>query len=236
MRVQSVKFLRLCIVLLAVLFFGAGRVSVAAEFGFSGLQIHGMTENIAKAMGLSKVKGVLVQDVELAGPADAAGIRRGDLITEFNGTKIDTYNRMIKAVTTTKPGQTVSVRVKRGDGEHKLVLKLGTRPESRKIVKGSVVALPTFGLTLASITAKIRKRFNIRWSTTGVLITLIDPEFEQRTEFRRGDIIVQVNQQPVWKPEQVRDAFEAAKKAKKKNLLMLVERVEGFHLFISKVR
>jgi len=234
MNICGFRYLGMALAL--VMSVAAVPVASAADFGFSGLQIHGMTQRIAHAMGLDKVKGVLVQDVALGGPADVAGFHRGDLIVKFDGTEIDTYNRMIKAVTATKPGQSVVVRVKRGGGEHDLTMKLGTRPESRKIKKGSVISLPVFGLTLAAITAKIRKRFNIRWSATGVLITLIDAKFEKRTEFRRGDIIVQVNQKPVWDPRQVRDAFEVAKKTKKKDLLMLVERVEGFRLIVHKVR
>lgn len=210
--------------------------SVAAEFGFSGMHVQGMNPIIAEALGLKAAEGVLVRDVALGGPADRAGVLRGDLILRFNGIKIDTFKRLVGVVTKTRPEQVVSITILRPDGEKILKLKLGRKPVSWRVEKGSVAAFTEIGITLAAVTPKIRKRFNIRWGSIGVLVTLIDPAFADRMVLQRGDMIVQINQRPVWTPEQVREAYDAAKKAGRTRLLMLVERVGGFEFMMLPVK
>ncbi|MBT6093921.1 MAG: PDZ domain-containing protein [Rhodospirillaceae bacterium] len=88
----------------------------AAEFGFSGMHVQGMKPAIAQALGMKKAEGVLVRDVALGGPADKAGVLRGDLILEFDGVEIDTFKRLVGVVTKTKPGQKVKLEVSRANG------------------------------------------------------------------------------------------------------------------------
>jgi serine protease Do len=61
-----------------------------------------------------------------------------------------------------------------------------------------------------------------------VVVTLVDPD---RTDIglRRGDLITQVNQEAVWEPAQLVAKYKDAKKAGRKELLLLIERVNGFH-------
>jgi len=216
--------------------YGVGAPAGAAEFGFSGMQVQGMKPAIAEALGLKAAEGVLVRDVALGGPADEAGVERGDLILRFDGKKVDTFKRLVSIVTKTKPGQAVSLTVKRAAGEKVLKMKLGQKPPSWKVTKGAVIAFSEIGITLAAVTPKIRKRFNIRWGTNGVLVTLIDPAFADRMLLRRGDVIVQINQQWVWMPDQVRKAYDEAKKDGRKQLLMLVERIGGFEYMMLPVK
>ncbi len=217
-----------------VIFLGSS--TRAAEFGFSGMHVQGMKPAIAKALGMVKAEGVLVRDVALGGPADKAGVQRGDLILRFNGVKIDTFKRLVGAVVKTKPEQVVSMKVRRNAGEKLLKLKLGRKPASWKVTKGTVMAFTEIGITLAAVTEKIRKRFNIRWGSIGVLVTLVDTEFASRMLLNRGDIIVQINQEPVWLPQQIRTYYDMAKAQGRKHLLMLVDRVNGFEFMLLPVK
>ena len=92
----------------------------------------------------------------------------------------------------------------------------------------AIASLPQAGLTLATLTRKLRKGLGLRWSSLGVLVTLVDPD---RTDIglRRGDLITQVNQETVWEPAQVVAKYKEAKKEGRKELLLLVERVNGFY-------
>ena len=199
------------------------------------MHIQGMSLKIAKALGRNKADGVLVRDVALGGPADQAGIKRGDLIVEYAGKKIDTFKRLVKIAGSTRPGQEVKVSLLRHGKPVTLMLKLGVRTGPWKAAKGTAVGHSQSGLTMSSVTQKLRKGFNLRWGSVGVLVTLVDPE-RKDIGLRRGDLITQVNQDDVWKPEQVVAKYKAAKKAGKKELLLLIERVNGFHYMLLPVR
>lgn len=209
--------------------------AAVAESGFSGMHVQGMSLKIAKALGRNTADGVLVRDLALGGPADQAGLKRGDLIIEYAGQKIDTFKRLIKVAGSTRPGQEVKVLLLRNGKPMTLTLKLVARTEPWKVANSSVVNHPQSGLTMATLTRKLRKGFGLRWGSIGVLVTLVDPE-RKDIGLRRGDLITQVNQDDVWKPEQVVAQYKAAKKAGRKELLLLVERVNGFHFMLLPVR
>ncbi|NQV83306.1 MAG: PDZ domain-containing protein [Rhodospirillales bacterium] len=206
-----------------------------AETGFIGMQVQGMSVKIAQALGLQSVNGVLVRDVALGGASNKAGFKRGDLILEFDGKKIESFEHMVKAAGATKPGQKVKVAILRAGKPMTLSLTLGKWAPPWQITKSAVASQPASGLTLASLTQKLRKGFGLRWGSIGVVVTLVDPD---RTDIglRRGDLIIQVNQQDVWLPEQVVKAYNEAKAKGRKELLLLVERVNGYRFMALPVR
>ncbi len=232
-------FKRLSLGFVAALFAVAGLTALpgalAAESGFSGIHVQGMSLNIAKALSLKKADGVLVRDVALGGPADVAGFKRGDLILEYGGQKIDSFERMVKIAGATRPGQKIKVSILRRGKPMTLTLKLGEWTELWNLTKTIVAGLPEAGLTLATLTRKMRKGFGLRWGSVGVVVTLVDPD-RSDIGLRRGDLITQVNQEEVWKPDQMITKYNAAKKAGRKEILLLVERVNGFHYMLLPVR
>ncbi len=224
---------------LSVLFVGAavvfGASRVAAETGFSGMQVQGMSAEIANVLGRENA-GVLVRDVAADGPAAQAGVFRGDIILKLNGRAIPTFNALLKLLSKSKPGQEVALDLLRAGKPIALKMKLASKPDAWKVTRGAVVSLPDAGITMAAVTPKIRKRFNLRWGSVGVLVSLIDPAFADRMHLERGDLIVQVNQKPVWHPDQIQKAYRAAKFAKQKRLLILIERIDGFRYMMLPVK
>ncbi|HEC90145.1 MAG TPA: PDZ domain-containing protein [Alphaproteobacteria bacterium] len=213
----------------------AGGPPAAAESGFIGMQVQGMSPKVSAALGVKSAKGVLVRDIALQGPAAKAGFLRGDLIVAFNGEEVSTFEYLVKMVRTIKSGQNIPVTVLREGRKKNLILKAGTWIDSWKIKKGSFVNIPERGLTLAALTPKVRERFGIRWGSTGVVITMLDRGKSRNLDLRRGEIIRQVNQREVWLPGQVWDMYIEAKKKKRLSLLLLVEGINGFRFSILKV-
>jgi putative serine protease PepD len=76
----------------------------------------------------STTAGALVQSVSSGGPAAAAGLRSGDVITKLGSTTIKGPNDLVAAITTHKPGDKVTVSVHRGSGTTNLTVTLGTQP------------------------------------------------------------------------------------------------------------
>ena len=202
---------------------------------FLGLQIQGVTDGIAKALALDRARGVIVRDAALGGAASVAGVRRGDIILKFAGTAVDTFDGLVARVGELSAGETVELTVLRAGQEHALTMTADAKPAAWQIETGAIAVLPSAGLTLAALNDRMRERFRLRWGATGLVISGIDSAKLGSSGLHEGDIIVQVNQEDVWNPEQFSAALEQARQDKRPFVLLLVEAAEGFRLVLFPV-
>src|SRR5690606_14102142 len=79
--------------------------------GRIGVQISEVGKDIAEALGMSRAEGALVSGVEAGGPADEAGVQPGDVITRFNGQRIERWSDLPRIVGETRPGSKVAMEV-----------------------------------------------------------------------------------------------------------------------------
>ncbi len=229
-------FQRLSLGVLAVMAALLPPPAAAAEVGFTGMQVQEVSPEVAAALGLEKADGVLVRDVALGGPADKAGVMRGDLIVVFAGENIDTFKRLVSVVGGIKVGQKVPLTVLRRGSKVSLTLKAGRWTEKWRISKAAFAILPTVGLTLSAISGKVRQSFALRWGSNGVVITLVDESKAQNMDLKRGEVILQVNQDEVWTPGQVVAKYRQAKKKGAKHLLLFVDGIAGYRFSLLPVR
>jgi|SaaInl7_200m_RNA_FD_contig_31_1024385_length_1138_multi_6_in_0_out_0_1 serine protease Do len=199
----------------------------AGEAAFFGMHLQGMAPAMAEALGLERAHGVLIRDVALGGPSDRAGFERGDLIVSFGGKDIDTFKQLVSIAGGAQAGETLAATVLRHGAEVDLTLETGKWPKGWRIKRDAFFNLPEIGITLAAVTPKVRKQFGLRWGAIGVLVTLIDKTKTEGMDLRQGDLVVQVNQQPVWEPKQLAAAYRQAKSDGRQSLLLLVEGMEG---------
>lgn len=204
--------------------------------GFVGLQVQGINSAVASALGLNDAKGVLIRDVAPGGPADLAGLRRGDLLMKLAGEEIDTFERLLQVVNKSAPDQQIPATVFRGGKTVELKIKVGKWPQSWKVERDATGHLPEAGLTMVALTPKMRDRFSVRWGSVGVLVTLVDESKAPGIGLKRGEVIQQVNQEEVWLPDHVINRYKQAKTAKRTTLLLLVEGPEGFRYVSLAVR
>jgi serine protease Do len=225
------------LVLLGPVRFNPGAAGAAESGGgFIGLQVQGVNASATAALGLDTAKGVLVRDVAAGGAADLAGIRRGDLILKLGGEDIDSFERLLQVINKTAPDQVVPATVFRAGKTIELSMKVGPWPPARKVDRDATGHLPEAGLTMVALTPKMRDRFSVRWSSTGVLVTLVDESKAPGIGIKRGEIIHQVNQEDVWLPDQVIGRYKQAKAAKRGSLLLLVEGAEGYRFVALTIR
>ena len=206
--------------------------AAAEKAGFVGMQIQGMSPKIAEAMGRNTPDGVLVRDVALGGPADKAGFQRGDLIVEFAGTTVTAFEDLVSGAKKLKVSDKAKAKVIRHGASVELTLVAGSWPQAWRVTKNSFATVGPAGITLASLSEKIRKRFGLRWGSTGVVVTIIDDLIAPNLDLKQGDIIYQINQQPVWKPLEASSILMNIQKAQKKTALLLVEGTDGFRFVI----
>ena len=198
--------------------------------GMLGIFIQNITEDTAKADGLQNTQGVLVSDVVPGGAADKAGIKRYDIITAVNGEKIEDSNVFRNKVASTPPGTDIKLTVVRDGKEQEITAKLDefsdkavqTGPDGQD----NNEATPEkengkLGLSLQPITPQVARQLKLN-SDSGLVITEIDPVGPAaEAGLARGDVIMEINKQPV---SSVDDVKAALSKAGDKPILLLIGR------------
>jgi len=192
--------------------------------GWLGVLVQQITPEIAESMNFKEPKGALVADVTPGGPAEKAGIKRGDVIVEFNGSRINDMADLPKIVAATPPGTQSEVKYIRNGDEKNVEIKVGELPE--EIAKASAVGgeevQRDLGLILKEITPLIQRRLNIE-ETEGVIVTNVEPgSIAWDAGLRRGDIILEINKKQIKNLEQYRKAIDSIKNGD--NALLLVKR------------
>ncbi len=97
--------------------------------GWLGVQIQGLTPELADSLGLKKVTGALVAAPQDGSPAEKAGIKAGDLITEVNGSEIKDARDLAKKIAELVPGSEAKIALNRNGETKSLVIKIGELPE-----------------------------------------------------------------------------------------------------------
>ncbi|WP_244610547.1 DegQ family serine endoprotease [Microvirga pakistanensis] len=205
------------------------------ERGYVGLRLQELTPAIAQALGRSDDKGVLVASVEPGGPADKAGFRSGDLITQFDQKPVESGRDLSRAVAAMKPGTQASLTVIRDGKPQELTVVIGQRSDeqtARSAAPDGTDGGKRLGLALSPIPEAARGQLGLEPGTSGVLIQRVDrnsPAAE--AGLRQGDVIVSANNQPVSAPADVAKAWTEAQ-AQKRPLLLRVKR-EDQYMFIA---
>src|SRR5467141_2007815 len=96
--------------------------------GYLGIVVQPITPAMAKALGQSEPKGVLVGDVSPKGPAQTSGVERGDIILDLNGKAVNDSNELRNTVAMMQPGETATLRISRNGSTRDIKVKLGELP------------------------------------------------------------------------------------------------------------
>jgi serine protease Do len=166
--------------------------------GWLGVSIQPLTPELAKSFGLKEAKGVLVADVIKDSPADKAGLTSGDILTEFDGKKVDVPQDLQKIVAVTTPGKGVPVKVWRDKSEKSLEIKIGETPdESAQASEQGGKGKSLLGLEARPLTPEIARQLNLR-TTEGVVVARVDEDSPAaEAGLQRGDVIREVNRQRI---------------------------------------
>ena len=206
--------------------------------GMLGVNIQNITGDTAQALDLPEASGVLVSNVRSGSAADKAGVRRGDIITAINGEKIDDGNVLRNKIAGTLPGTEVKLTVLRDGGTTELTAVLDEfDTESAEAQQpggpsGGDSAPPggKLGLTLQPITPELAKQYGDGSETSGLVVTQVDQAgAAAEAGIARGDIILEVNRQPVTTADALESAIQSAGN---RPVLLLVSR-KGTTVFIT---
>lgn len=215
--------------------------------GWLGVRIQNVDDAIAETLGLGATRGALVAGVEDKGPSKPAGIKAGDVIIKFEGKPIKESRDLPKLVAATPVGKDVELVIVRGGKEQTKIVKLGRLEDGEKIASKDGGATKeksetngsgsqsVLGLELSRLTDELRARFQIKDSVkSGVLITSVDPRSEAAEKrLQPGEILIEVNQEPVSDPADVAKKIKALKDGGKKTALLAIANPQGDAHFIA---
>ena len=189
---------------------GKGKV----QRGMLGVTIQPVTSTLAASLGLKDLRGVLVGGVNPGGPADHAGLKMGDVILKLNGKDMNDANEMRNAVAAMAPGTQVTVTVLRDGKQQNIAVRLGElTPESARASQEQGGEGPQnasrLGISIVPLTPDLARELGVRPGTQGVVIGSVDPSGPAaQAGLQSGDIIQQVNRQPVRSGDDVRRALQ----------------------------
>jgi serine protease Do len=190
--------------------------------GWLGVTIQNMTPELAKQFNLKEEKGVLIADVVEGSPVEKAGIQRGDVITDFEGKKIDEPYQLRNMVANTAPGQEVVIKIIRGNKTETKKVTIGELPSEMQ--KPSKVEYNNLlrGVTVQNLASDIYESLNLPKRLKGVVVSGIDEESPAAMALERGDVIQEINKQKITSVKSYENIV--AKIKPEENILLLVFR------------
>lgn len=208
--------------------------------GWLGVRIQGVTPEIAESMDLAEPMGALVAGVDEDGPAAEAGLEVGDLIVKFDGRDVPEMRDLPRMVAETEIGKKVEVEVLRKGTRKSYMVDIARLDERQTAAiaqddgKKRVSESAILGLTLSKITPRLRQEYGISEGIKGVIVIDIDFESDAIDKVRKGDVIVEVAQEPVATPEEVIERVNKITANSSKPILLTLNR--GGELVFRPVR
>ncbi len=187
--------------------------------GWLGVMIQKITPELEKSFSLNQSEGALVGDVIPDGPAAKGGIKRGDVIINFNNQPVSDMEDLPKIVAATNPGSAVDVEVIR-DGARKILrVTIEVLKDSQELL---VAKADLLGLQVQDITEELAESLKLQ-GVEGVLVSdVVAGNPASEAGIRRGDVISEMNRSPVKNIGDYQNLLASVKKGS--SVLFLIKR------------
>jgi Do/DeqQ family serine protease len=197
-----------------------------------GVSVQDVTSDLAASLNLKNVSGAIVSGVTTDSPASRAGLKRGDVIVSFNGQAVANSNTLKNRVADAGPGSSATVTITRDGKQQDVRVTLGeavnqTAQRDDSAAEGGQASL---GVAVAPLNAEIAQQLGLPRTARGLVVQDVQPDSRAASAgIQEGDVIQEINQQPVQTVEALRSAV---KQGGNRPLLLLVTR-EGHDLFLT---
>jgi serine protease Do len=195
--------------------------------GWLGVRIQIVTEEIAENEKLDEPRGALVASVAEKSPSDKAGIKAGDIILEFNGTKIKEMKELPQIVAQTEVGKVVDVKVWRNKKEITKKIKLGRLEtsedfkEEKKETEPNISEIKSLKISVRLLNEKDIKQRRLPNQTTGLVITKIAND-SPINYLNINDIIIEAQKKKIKSVKALENIVQTALKSNQKTILIAI--------------
>jgi serine protease Do len=189
--------------------------------GWLGISVQDISDDMAKNLNQASKNGALVADVFPGDPADKAGIKVGDIITEINGKVVKDTHELLLTIATLHVGDKASIKVLR-DGKEILCAVIVSERKDQQEVAAVRASKGHYGIAAQEITPEIARQLGIA-KDSGVIVTDVENGSPaDAVGIQPQDLIVQVNKLKVKSIKEYNK--EMTKAAEKKSVTLLVKR------------
>jgi serine protease Do len=216
--------------------------------GYLGASLQPVDEDLAPSLGIPKDSGEIVRSLVPGAPGALAGLQQGDVIVKVNGQQVTPDQTVSYLIANSPVGSRIPLEIIRAGRRATVTVTVAQRPTEEALAKlsgggapsgGGSTAVPdapqrALGLSLTPVTPDLARAASLPPGARGVIITAVDPNANAAEQgLQRGDLIVSVNNQPVTSPAQVIAAVDAARKAGRSSVLLLVQRGATPAVFVA---
>jgi serine protease Do len=198
--------------------------------GFLGVSLQPVDKDIADAFQLDKAEGALVSDVAKDSPADKAGLKQGDIITEYNGIAIKSLGGFRNDISLMTPGSVVKLKVNRKGSMLTIAVTLGSASDSLTTKSGISQKL---GLEVDQLTPDTAQQLGYSRTEEGVVVTKVKPgSVSSMAGIRPGFIILALNHKKI---ATVKDFNDAMAEVSGNRILLLIKQGSMTRFYSLKV-
>ena len=216
--------------------------------GYLGASLQPVDEDLAPSLGIPKDSGEIVRSLVPGAPGALAGLQQGDVIVKVNGQQVTPDATVSYLIANSAVGTRIPLEIIRNGRRATVTVTVAQRPTEEALAKlsgggtnndGGNAVVPNapqraLGLSLTPLTPDLARAASLPASAHGVLITAVDPNANAAEQgLQRGDLIVSVNNQPVTSPAQVIAVVDAARKAGRSSVLLLIQRGTTPAVFVA---
>ncbi len=213
--------------------------------GYIGVSIGPIDETTAKALGLGKARGVIVQSTEPDGAAEAGGIKESDVILTVDGKEVNSPNELQSYIARKHPGEQVRLSVYREGKTTEKTLTLRSRKKEALTAKnddtdnedrdidhesgGKSVTLDKLGLSIKPLTTDDKKQLKV---DNGVVVSDVKRFGEAfNRAIAEGDVIVEADKKEIYSPKDLKSIIDKHKSGDA--ILMRVKKSTGQTAFVA---
>ncbi|MCW5695532.1 MAG: trypsin-like peptidase domain-containing protein [Bauldia sp.] len=198
------------------------------ERGWLGVNIQGVTSQLAAALDLPEVRGALVSGAEPGTPAANAGIAATDVILAVNGTPVEGPRDLSRTIASLDPGEDVALTVWRDGAEEAITVTLGRLPGEEPVVAQAAPPAEEATPDVPGLGLAVAPGSQVRGVGEGVVVVEVAPDGQgAAVGLQPGDVIVAVGDEPVETPEELGRLLTEAANAGDDAVLVLVRSGEA---------